>query len=187
MLLIIIKSIYILINVIIGIYDFSFYRIPNLLLGALLVLYGLSAPFYMTTGNILKALAVFAIIFVIGLILYAFKLIAVGDVKYLAVASLWVGFPGVVQLILLIAVMGGLVAIIYLLLKDHVARLSDWMWSQIQKLEEHYPIFQSVWIGSGIGPELGKRENINLRMVPYGVAIAIGAIIMMMVVHPLTL
>ena len=180
MVLIFIKILYCLINILIGIYDFSFYRIPNLLLGALLVLYGLCAPFYMSPGSILSALAVFAIVLVLGLILYASKIIGGGDAKYFAVASLWAGFSGVVQLFFIIALVGGGAAIIYLLLRDHVARLSDGLWALIQKMEERVPTLQYVWVGSGEGPENGKRENISSRMVPYGVAIATGAIIMML-------
>ena len=186
MFLILIKTIFILINIIIGVYDFSFYRIPNLLLGGLLVLYGLCAPFYIGVGGILNAFLVFAVVLVLGLILYTSKIIGGGDAKYLAVTSLWAGFPGVIQLIFIIALVGGLIGIIYLLLKDFVARLSDWMWSQFQKQEDRYPALQYVWVGSGVGPEKGKRDNISSRMVPYGVAIAIGAIIMILL-NPLTL
>jgi prepilin peptidase CpaA len=186
MFLVIIKTIYVLINVIIGIYDFSFYRIPNLLLGALLVLYGLCAPFYMGFESILNSFVVFGVMLLVTLALYAAKTIGGGDAKYLAVVSLWAGFPGVVQLIFLIAIIGGLIAIVYLLLKDYTARLSDWMWSKIQKLEERFSAFRLLWIGSGVGPEAGKRDNISSNMVPYGVAIAIGSIIAMLM-HPLTL
>ena len=186
MFLIIIKTIFILINVIIGIYDFSFYRIPNLLLGALLVLYGLCAPFYMGYETLLNSLVVFGVMLLVTLALYAAKTIGGGDAKYLSVVSLWAGFPGVVQLIFLIAILGGVLAIIYLLLKDYIARMSDWMWSKIQRLEERFPAFQLLWMGSGTGPEIGKRDNIASNVVPYGVAIAIGASIAMLL-HPLTL
>ena len=125
MVFVFIKIIYCLINIVIGLYDFSFYRIPNLLLGALLVLYGLSAPFYVSLENILSALVVFAVVLALGLILYASKIIGGGDAKYFAVASLWAGFPGVVHLLFIIALVGAGAAIIYLLLRDHVARLSD--------------------------------------------------------------
>lgn len=179
MLLVFIKIIYVLINVIIGVYDFSFYRIPNILLAALLVLYGVFAPLYMSYENILIALAVFAVVLLLGFILYTTKMIGGGDAKYVVVISLWAGFPGVMQLILIIAFVGGVVAIFYLFFRDHIGRLSDWVWDHIQKGEKHFPVLQYVWIGSGRGPEMGKRENISSRMIPYGIAIAIGAIIMM--------
>ena len=44
---------------------------------------------------------------------------------------------------------------------------------------------KNIGIGSGIGPEMGKRENIGSRMIPYGIAIAAGSIIML-VMQPIT-
>ncbi len=182
--MIVIKTLYVLLHIAIGIYDFSFYRIPNLLLGALLVLYGLSAPFYMGFEDILNALIVFSVMLIIGLALFAAKFIGGGDAKYLAVASLWAGFPGVVQLLFFTTLIGGLLAIVYLVLRDHIARLSDWIWEKIQSAEKSFPVLEYLWVGSGTGPEVGKRENINSRMIPYGIAIAAGAIIMM-ILQPL--
>lgn len=179
MLLILIKAIYVIIHIVIGVYDFSFYRIPNVLLGALLVLYGLYAPFYVGVENIISSLIVFAIVLAIGFGLFVTKIIGGGDAKYIAVASLWMGTHEIIQFILIVALVGGGVGIVYLLLRDHVMRLSDWVWSQIQKAETRYPFLQGLWMGSGAGAEEGKRENINSRLVPYGTAIATGAIIML--------
>lgn len=183
MLFIFLKAIYVLINAVIAMYDFTFYRIPNLLLGALLVLYGLSAPFYISLEGLITSLVVFAAVLGIGLLLYAAKVIGAGDAKYLAVVSIWSGFPGVVQLVFYVALFGGGIAILYLVLRDHIARVSDWVWEKFQKMEECCPIIQSVWMGSGQGPEKGKREKVDTRMVPYGIAIAAGAITMMLL-HP---
>ncbi len=183
MLLIFIKVVYIFIHLLIGVYDFSFYRIPNLLLAVLLILYGFYAPLYIGFDGILTALLVFATVLIIGLALFASKIIGGGDAKYLALISLWAGFPGVVQVMFLIAVVGGLMAIVYLLLSNYVVRMSDWAWKQIQQVESYCPSFQYMWLGSGEGPERGKRENISTRVVPYGVAIATGAIIMTLLHH----
>jgi len=176
--LFLIKGLYIILHLLIALYDFSFYRVPNLFLGALLVLYGLYVPFYVSMGQLTTELIVFAIVFVIGFGLYALKYIGAGDAKYIAVASIWVGYPGVLYLLLYVSVMGGLLAVLYLFLPDHLARFSDWMWSHIQKAESRFPLLQKVWAGSGTGPEAGKRGMIEGRMIPYGIAIAIGSICM---------
>jgi len=185
MLLFFIKIIFVLIHLVIGIYDFSFYRIPNFLLGALLVLYAFYAPLYVGIEGILSSLLIFAVFIALGFALYAFKYIGAGDAKYLAVASLWAGphVQGVIQFVLIVTLIGGVIGIIYLLLKHHLARLSDWVWSRIQRGESHYPALQSIWMGSAQGAGMGKRENIDLRMVPYGLAIAAGAIITMLIVR----
>lgn len=172
-------------HILIGIYDFSFYRIPNLLLGVLIVLYGFYAPLYLDFHTILSSLIVFAVVLAVSFALYAFKLVGAGDAKYISATSLWAGAHGILPLLFLVSLAGGILALVYLILRDHVGRLSDWAWLKIQKGESLYPVFQYMWIGSGKGPEKGKRENIGSRMIPYGIAIAAGSIIMLMM-QPIT-
>lgn len=180
MLLLFIKILYITINVLIGVYDFTFYRIPNLFLAMLLVLYAFYAPLYLGIEAILSSLAVFAIVLFFSFLLFAFKFIGAGDAKYLGVTSLWMGLEGVLTFFLIFSLIGGGLAILYLLFRDHLARFSDWVWIQVQKLENRFSFFQSVWLASGIGSEKGKRVNISSRMIPYGIAIASGAILIML-------
>jgi prepilin peptidase CpaA len=174
---------FVTIHMIIALYDFSFYRIPNLLLGALLVLYGLYAPFYLSGEAMVKSLGVFVIIFLFGFGLYALKYIGAGDAKYLAVASLWAGFPKVIHLLFFVGLIGGGVAILYLLLQVYILRLSDVIWAFIQKGETRFTVLRYLWAGSGTGAEIGKREAISPKVVPYGVAIAFGSIIVKFFVH----
>ncbi len=180
MILFCIKILYVFINVLIGVYDFSFYRIPNILLGALLVLYAFYASLYLGGDHILSSLAVGAGMLALGFACFAFKFIGAGDAKYLVVISLWMGLPGVLNFILIFSLTGGGLGLIYLMLPHHMARLSDWIWSHIQKAEERYPCFEYIWAGSGVGAEKNKRANIGVRSIPYGIAIAVGAIITML-------
>jgi prepilin peptidase CpaA len=179
MILLFIKILYITINVLIGLYDFSFYRIPNLFLAMLLVLYAFYAPLYLGLEDILNSLAVGGLMLFLSFLLFAFKFIGAGDAKYLSVTSLWVGLPGVISFILIFSLVGGILAVFYLVLRDPIGRFSDLIWLRIQKLEIRFPCFQSVWLASGGGPEQGKRVNISSRMIPYGIAIAFGAILVM--------
>ena len=183
--LLFILALVMLMHLLIGVYDFSFFRIPNLFLGILLVLYAFYAPIYLTLHTILISLIIFAVMFAISFGLYAFKIIGAGDAKYIATTSIWFGMHGILPLLFIISLVGGGLAIMYLLLRDHVGRLSDWVWLKIQKAETSYPWLQNIWIGSGTGPEMGKRENIGSRMIPYGIAIAAGSIIML-VMQPIT-
>lgn len=174
-----------LIHLLIGVYDFSFYRIPNVFLATLLVAYVFYAILYLDLNTILNSLAVFVIMFILSFSLYALKVIGAGDAKYVATTSLWFGTHGIIPLLFLISIAGGVLAIIYLSFRDHIGRLSDWTWMRIQKAEALYPKLKNVWIGSGTGPEMGKRENIGSRVLPYGIAIATGSIIMLMI-NPIT-
>jgi len=180
MLLLCIKILYISIHLIIGLYDFSFYRIPNILLGALIVLYGFYAPLYLDMNAFFSSLAICGGMLVLGFGLFSFKLIGAGDAKYLAVASLWMGTHGILYFILFFSLIGGGLGFIYLFLTDYMARLSDWVWIQIQKAEGNCSYLEYVWAGSGMGPEKKMRANIGSRSIPYGVAIASGAIITML-------
>lgn len=180
-----ILALVVIIHFLIGLYDFSFYRIPNLFLGMLLVLYAFYAPMYLTLHMILISLVIFAVILALSFGLYAFKVIGAGDAKYITTTSIWFGTYEILPLLFTISLVGGALAIIYLLFKDHIGRFSDWVWLKIQKAEISYPWLQNIWIGSGTGPEMGKRENIESRMIPYGIAIAAGSIIILMM-HPIT-
>ncbi|MDZ4323194.1 MAG: prepilin peptidase [Alphaproteobacteria bacterium] len=180
MIILIIKILFIFINVLIGIYDFSFYRIPNLLLMALLVLFGLTAPFTLGVNEIINSFIAFGAVFLICLILFLTKIFGAGDAKYFAVIALWMGYPDVIPFVLYSSIAGGGLALIYLIAQYPFSRLSDLIWVFIQKLEARLPLLESIWIGSGIGPEKGKREHIKPKAIPYGVAIATGAIIMML-------
>ena len=181
----IIFTIFVLLNVLIAAYDFSFFRIPNILLAALLILYAFYAPLYLDIQTILNSLLVFAVAFAICFCLYLFKVFAAGDAKYIAVASLWFGAHGVIPLLFFVSLVGGGLALLYLAFGDHIGRLSDLIWMKIQAAEVRFPKLQSVWVGSGTGPEMGKREKIGSRVIPYGVAIAVGTIIML-AIHPMT-
>ena len=168
----------------IAVYDFSFFRIPNLLLGVLLILYAFYAPLYLDVNTILNSLLVFVITFAVCFGLYCFKVFAAGDAKYIAVVSLWFGTHGVLPLFFAISLIGGGIALLYLVFGDHIARLSDWVWLKMQAVEAKCPRAQSVWIGSGTGPEAGQRANIGSRVIPYGIAVAAGAVLL--TIHPIT-
>lgn len=183
--LLIILSLFVLLNVMIGFYDFSFYRIPNLLLGLLLMLYGFYAPLYLDFNTIASSLIIFAVVFVFSFALYALKAIGAGDAKYLAVVALWFGVHGIIPLLFFVSLAGGMLALVYVLLGTPIARLSDWVWSKIQKAEVSCPRLEGLWLGSGKGPEKGTRENIGSRMIPYGIAIAAGSIITL-IINPIT-
>ncbi len=175
---VLVQTIFILINLVICVYDFSFYRIPNVLLGLLLLLYIISAPFLLSFDAIVSSVIVCAIVLACTFLLFATKIIGGGDAKYLTVASLWAGQVGVLPFIFLVTLIGGFLAVVYLLARDHVQRLSDWVWMRMQEAETKLAVLQLVWAGSGAGAEKGVRENISTRVVPYGVAIATAAIIM---------
>lgn len=183
--MVLIQTIFIIINLMIALYDFSFFRIPNLLLGSLLVLYAVTAPFYIDLETLMYSSALCLGVLVITFVLFSLKIIGGGDAKYLTVSSLWFGLAGIIPFVIIFSLVGAVIAIMYLIFRDHIQRLSDWVWQKMQVLETQYSGLQYVWAGSGAGPELGKRENISTKSIPYGIAIAAAAIFMM-ANYPLT-
>ncbi|EKE09335.1 MAG: hypothetical protein ACD_16C00192G0017 [uncultured bacterium] len=179
MLILLTKIIFILLNVLVGLYDFSFYRIPNSLLIGLLVLYGLTMPFILGFDEIMNSLVVFGVVLAICVIFFLSKIFGAGDAKYFSVVALWMGYPDVIPFVIYTSLVGGAVALLYLTAQHFLDWLSDFIWNLIQRLEERMPLFQAIWLGSGIGPEKGKREHIKPKVIPYGIAIAVGAIIML--------
>lgn len=170
------KIIYILLNFFVGVFDFSFYRIPNIILFFLCLLFAGYGSLYLSMGDILWALGVFAGLLAFGFVLFNFHFIGAGDAKYLAVAGLWVGLSGILKFLLIVSLAGGALSLLYLLLGNHMAYLSDLSWTYIQKLESNFSFLKRLWFWSGKGAEGGKRVKVGTQTVPYGIAIATGAI-----------
>lgn len=128
-------------------------RIPNGIPLSLLALYPayvlIAAP---GTGGWL-AVAIAAAVLLVGLAAFAAELVGGGDVKLLAVLSLWAGPAGVVDLFVITAFVGGGIALLMLSpLRYVVAGASD-----------------------AIGAT-AVRDTLLGRHLPYGVAIVTGAV-----------
>jgi prepilin peptidase CpaA len=132
--------------------DFRRLVIPNAVVLGLCALWPLqlaAAP-SLTLANTLGAAGCAAVIFLVGAMLFWRGLIGGGDVKLLAAASLWAG-PGMIPALLLTtAVLGGLLTLVLL----------------------SVPALRVV-CGSAAGTALRSLP------VPYGVAIAAAAVIVM--------
>lgn len=88
----------------------------------------------------------------IGLVLFARGLIGGGDVKLLATISVWTGWGGLPAFLLVVAAFGGVLALALL---------------AFRRLELSEGLSGLAWVG---------RLHSERRHIPYGVAIAAGAI-----------
>lgn len=96
--------------VIASVSDIRHRRIPNwsvLAIGALFIPWAVFA----SPVSVLSSLEAGLIALVIGLILYAFRIVGAGDSKLLAVAALFAGMEHLLQLLVLIALVGGVIAL----------------------------------------------------------------------------
>lgn len=128
-------------------------RIPNFVSLALLVAF---IPMALVAGIGLEAVAwhlgVGAAVLVIGFALFAFGLFGGGDAKLMAAAALWVGWDPVLFFIFAVALTGGGLSVLVVLLRKGLGLWPDWLVKNAEGL------------------------FVPNKAVPYGVAIAVGAI-----------
>jgi len=139
--------------------DFRGFRIPNIvslvILGAFVVAYGV---LFLTGQNdvmflsMTSHLSAAAIVLALSGFLFALKQLGAGDSKFATVIALWVGLPGLVPFLFYMAMSGGVVAALSLVLKKWKPVKNPPEGSWIAKAQEGHP------------------------SVPYGIALAIGAL-----------
>jgi prepilin peptidase CpaA len=143
-------------------------RIPNRLTGALAALYPVYVLVSPTPVAWLAAFGLAALVFAVGLGLFARELIGGGDVKLLAALSLWAGPEHFVSFMLVTTLAGGVLSLVSLwyrrwgiLVEAHLAMLGL------------LPATRRAAVApDGSTASVPDRSN----TLPYGVAIAAGGI-----------
>jgi prepilin peptidase CpaA len=143
-------------------------RIPNRLTGALAALYPVYVLVSPTPVAWPAAVGLAAVVFVIGLGLFARGLIGGGDVKLLAALSLWAGPEQFVWFILVTTLAGGALSLF---------SLCYWRWGGL---------IEARLATLGLAPTTGRApvspeaptggSTARSTTLPYGVAIAAGGI-----------
>lgn len=171
------KLLFILTNIIIAAYDFAYYRIPNALILALLILYAIFAPLFLTPVAILLSILMAGLAFVIGLGLFRMRIIGTGDIKYFTVIALWAGLPHFAPFLFYTALIGGIIGVFSQVFFDLFLRSSQAIWTSFQNIEIAFPHSKKIWSLSGGGKEPNQRDKVDRRVIPFGLAIAGGAIL----------
>lgn len=141
--------------------DVISYRIPNSLVLALAAVFIIWAGFHAAQAAWLNHFAAALLCLVAGFVLYQFRQIGAGDVKLLTAVALWAGLNGLVALLLFMSLSGLLILPLIL--------IARWLVATAQA--------RNAWKPQWTVPRvLTKREG-----VPYGVAIALGAVVTMVV------
>lgn len=135
-------------------FDLTRYTIPNWLAGSLLLLYPLAVYMAHTRIDWKMAVLGMVIVFAAGYVIFAMKWMGGGDIKLLTACALWVGFTHLLEFIFLVAVLGGVLSVL--------------VWG-LRKLLLYFPVKYTI-------PRI-LRDG---EPVPYGVAIAIGFLWMLM-------
>ena len=159
---------------IVGAYiDVRRFIIPNWINLSLLVLgvgFAVLTPTFSWVTNLATAVAVF----LSGAIFYQFRLFGGGDVKLLSVLSFWAGLPNLFPLFFVMALSGGLLSAIYLL-KGFVQRRSE---AGRLSLAESATLLHADMAEGGSAAVLQRARSSDVfrQPIPYGVAIAVGGL-----------
>ena len=132
--------------------DTRSFTIPNRVSLGLIGLYPAWLVVNWTQVDPLGSLTVAAIFLALGFLLFAFGVLGGGDAKLMAAVGLWVGPALAFQFALLTAIVGGGLALtifVYACARDQVWRYASWV----------------------------ALRSIGAEPVPYGIAIALGAIV----------
>jgi len=146
--------------------DLVSYRIPNVLVLALIGAFVVWGGLHYREAAWLSHFGAAFICLAAGFILYQFGQMGAGDVKLLAAVALWTGLSGLVPLLLFMSLSGLLALPLILLARGFVAKAQA-----NNRWKPEWPVPRV----------LTKKQG-----VPYGVAIALGAIVTM-VIRPLTI
>ncbi len=155
MILYIAFALYTLLLGIAAVFDTWKFVIPNAIAVALVVLFiamALLLPFDMTWMEWLSHVGAAVAVFIGGAVLYAFNKMGGGDIKLLTAVAFWAGFEHVTELLLYVAVAGGVLAIGLIVLRKLIMSLGV---ANTRLAEVKLP-----------------RVLLNGEAVPYGLAIA---------------
>ena len=131
-------------------------RIPNWLSLTLVVWFVVFGVFAgLTMGVMALRLGLGAAVFLSGFVIYNFGLIGGGDVKLIAGSAIWVGWPDLGIFLLLVAICGGGLAGVVLIIR-----------------KMHVPV--PVWISE---KQWYVRLTAEGEGIPYGVAICIAGLL----------
>jgi len=134
-------------------FDATTYRIPNWLVASLLVLYPLAVYFGHGAVHWKEGLVALAVVFGLGYLIFALKWMGAGDIKFITACALWVGLRHLTDFIFVMALIGGLFAVI--------------VWA----LRKALP-----YIPHKSNPPRILKDN---EPIPYGIAIALAFLFMM--------
>lgn len=165
--------VFIILSFLTAVVDFFTFKIPNEFMVFLLVLFvaktlmvaGFSWAAFRTPG------LMFLLTFLVGFSLYAAKLLGAGDVKFIAVVSLWMSEFQVLDFLIFMSLGGAVLALVYHQAHPVVESLRLKGLEKILPLPQVGPYFQ----GKLEGP-VGAVVEKNKVIIPYGVAVFVGCI-----------
>lgn len=147
-------TVYVVALVMAGVSDFRTLRIPNWLTGALALAFPIAALAAGQPIDWLSHVGAGVAVFAVAAVLFAFRLMGGGDVKLLAATALWVGFGQLLPFLMLVALVGGVFALVCVLLRHPFVQMA--ILATLRRL----PVF--------------AHKNLP---IPYGIPIAVAGVL----------
>ncbi len=159
--------------------DFLYFKIPNVLVVALLALFITKVLLWQNLSEIYFPASVFGAMLVVGFILYTFKIFGAGDAKFLAAAAMWASEVNIVAFLVFTALAGGVVGLLYLWLGKVIdstrsaalGYLPKGFSAKLMKSPAQEVVVKQIQEGADL-------ESMQIRAIPYGIAICIGSVML---------
>jgi prepilin peptidase CpaA len=147
--------------------DFLKLKIPNSVSGAIIICFTIAYGTQEILGknafqDLSSHLISGGVMLAIMMVLFFLKLFGGGDAKLIPAVALWTGLNGLPLFLMVTTISGGALALVSIALRK--TKTGQRFVTKMLR----FPTLQNGWIGA-----LAKGENV----VPYGIAIAIGAIV----------
>ncbi len=166
-----------------AVHDFLFYRIPNAIIVFLIGLFVAKVVIFQNFSDILFPLLVLVIAIAGGFALYAFRIIGAGDAKFLAATSMWASEVSLLSFLFVTSVAGGVLGIIYVLQADRLQAIRSALKASLTKSmgeAAFNKIFGLDWL-----PKISNEDTAQAvdsqKVIPYGIAIFTGCVILMLI------
>ena len=150
-----------------AVHDLRRFRIPNLLNALLLALFFPVVLLLPAEVDWLSHLGAAGLILALGLGFFCFGWLGAGDVKIMTALALWAGFGRLFDLMVFVTLAGGLLSLVLWVLRRKAA----------QALPAGFAPAPDPLADPDLGPDFAVPHLLRTRYVPYGVAIALGAML----------
>lgn len=169
-------SIFIILSLLAALADFLFYKIPNIFVLGIITFAIPLLVFVIPLNQVYLTLMISVATLVIGFGFSLLKWIGAGDAKLMATSTLWVAHIGMIDFILIVALSGAVLALIYIGFSLHIDRIRMKIISLLKKKPlNKVPLFKD-YAAEPFIPAVGI--SYMKTKIPYGIAIATASIIM---------
>lgn len=165
-------------SLIIALFDFLFYRIPNVFVFITILLFVILGCLGLADVNgwnrLEISLITAALTFGFGILFYMCKWMAAGDVKFIGSSSLWASYVGMFfDFLFIVTLVGGIIAVISYFFPGYIDGMRLKMIDFFKRFLKNNEFFMGYASKPFIFMESENRRKIR---IPYGVAITIGII-----------